>query len=96
MKVVFKRCALDDIQSIGDYIAEDSPARSMSFVDEIRRFAMRIGDFPESYPVIKKFGVRQIRRCVFGNYLIFYRISRSRVEVLQVVHGATSPKTWRL
>ena len=88
MKVVFKNTATNDLEQIVDYIADYNPARAASLVQELRVRALKIGDFPQAYPVIGRFGARELRRCVHGNYLIFYRIARGRVEILQVVHGA--------
>ena len=90
MRVVFKNSAIADIEAIGDYVKLYNPMRAPSIVEEIRQHAIKIGDFPELYPVVSRFGARHIRRCVHSNYLIFYRIARNRVEVLQVLHGATN------
>jgi len=29
-----------------------------------------------------------IRRSLFGNYLIFYRVGDDRIEVIHILHGA--------
>ena len=88
MKVAFQDAAESDLEGIGDHIAERDPIRAISFVNDIRAHANRIGDFPESCPIMRRFGAHEIRRCVHGSYLIFYRIARARVEILQVIHGA--------
>jgi toxin ParE1/3/4 len=88
MKVVFKNTAIADLEDIVDHISKDSIGAALNLLSEIRENATRIGDFPEAYPVVNRFGGRELRRRVFGNYLIFYRISRGRVEILQVIHGA--------
>ena len=46
MKVVFQGAAEFDLEKIGDHIAERDPIRAISFVNEIRIHAQRIGDFP--------------------------------------------------
>ena len=66
MRVVFKYSAIADIEAIGDYVKLYNPTRAPSLVEEIRQHAIKIGDFPELYPVVSRFGTRHIRRCVHG------------------------------
>ncbi len=50
--------------------------------------ARQIGRVPRGHPVVLKRGVEPIRRKVFGNYLIFYRIEQNRIDVVRILHGA--------
>jgi plasmid stabilization system protein ParE len=35
------------------------------------------------------FDDESIRRCVYGNYLIFYRVREEAVDIVHILHGAT-------
>jgi len=68
--------AQDDLISIYDWIAQDSPRRAMSFVEEIDT---RIGVLVKSpflgriprHPRLKEFGYRVL---ILDSYLVFYKI----------------------
>lgn len=88
MKVVITDAAIEDLQAIGDYIAERNPTRAGSFVEELLLRCERIGDTPRAWPLVPRYESYGIHRRVFGDYLIFYRISEDMVEIIHVLHGA--------
>jgi plasmid stabilization system protein ParE len=88
MKVVLTAEALGDLEQIGDYIAQDNPARAASFIDELIGKARQLGDLPEGFPLVPRYERLGIRRRVHGNYLIFYRAEADRVTVIHILHGA--------
>ena len=88
MKVVLSAEALSDLQQIGDYIAQDNPARARSFVAELLGKAGELADMPRAFPVVPRYSHLGIRRRVHGSYLIFYRFADERVTVIHVLHGA--------
>ena len=46
MGVLFTPLAETDLEDIGDYIAQDNPARALSFIQEIRAQCQKIGKSP--------------------------------------------------
>ena len=88
MKVIFSRNAEQDLEDIGDWIAQDNPSRAASFVVELRGACRAIGRAPTSYPLVDKLRDPKLRRRIYGNYLIFYDIGSAAVEILHVLHGA--------
>ncbi len=88
MKVVFTAEARDDLERIGDYIAQDNPARARGFVAELISRARSIGDSPQVFPLVPRYAHLGVRRRVHGNYLIFYRAEADRVSIIHIVHGA--------
>lgn len=88
MRLVFTREAEADLERIGDHIALESPSRAVSFVQELRSTVVRLLDMPRAYPLVPRFEDAGVRRCVHGNYLIFYRVGPDEVEVIHVLHGA--------
>ncbi len=43
MGVLFTPLADTDLEEIGDYIAQDNPARALAFIQEIRAQCLKIG-----------------------------------------------------
>jgi len=88
MQVVFTQAAEADLERIGDYIAEDSPGRAVSFVQELHKRCLGIADMPKAYPLLPRHEITGIRRRVHGNYLIFYQVIGESVAILRILHGA--------
>jgi toxin ParE1/3/4 len=88
MIVVITSAAEGDLQSIGDWIAEDNPTRALTFVQELRRRCESLIDAPRTYSLVPRYEHLGIRRRVYRDYLIFYRIVGDTIEVLHVLHGA--------
>lgn len=88
MKVVITEAAWDDMLEIAQSIREDNPAKAESFFDELYRRCFDIGHMPLANVLLPGYEKSGIRRNVLGNYLIFYRVGASAVEVLHVLHGA--------
>jgi plasmid stabilization system protein ParE len=80
--------AENDLEQIGDYIAQDNPKRALSFVVELRDKCLSLADTPNGFPLVSRYERHGIRRRVHGNYLIFYRIESGQVVVVHVLHGA--------
>lgn len=88
MIVVLSAEAETDLEAIGDYIAKDSPKQALTFIQELRAHAARIADMPLSYPLVPRYERYAVRRCIHGNYLIFFKIDSDRVEIVHILHGA--------
>ncbi|MGE3304824.1 MAG: type II toxin-antitoxin system RelE/ParE family toxin [Rhizobiaceae bacterium] len=88
MKVILTEAAWADMLSIGQVIKRDSPARAISFVDELYEHCQELGAMPRAFPLLPDFQASGIRRRVHGNYLIFYRIGDEAIEILHVLNGA--------
>ena len=77
-----------DLETIGDYIARDNPARALSFLQELRSKCLGLADMPERFPLVPRYEAAGVRRRVHRNYLIFYRVEREKVVILHILHGA--------
>jgi plasmid stabilization system protein ParE len=87
MRVVVSDLAERDLEEIGDHIAADNPDRAVSFVRELRRRCMALGDTPMADPLREEFG-RGVRLLVHRRYLVLYRVSAGVVSIERVRHGA--------
>jgi plasmid stabilization system protein ParE len=83
---VEEKAARDDLAGIADHIAADNPATAERFLDEIMARIAILGEFPFAaarcpyYP--------KARQLVYGNYLVYYTVSRRDVMIRAIVHGA--------
>ncbi|OYZ99749.1 MAG: plasmid stabilization protein [Rhizobiales bacterium 17-65-6] len=93
MKLLLSREAETDLERIGDHIAQDSPARARSFVHELLDRAFQLTAAPKAYPLVPRYESLGIRRCVHGNYLIFYRLDGDVLIVLHILNGAMDVET---
>ena len=87
MKVVLAAQAKADIAAIGDRIAEDAPRRAESYVNELLDACASLGSMPLGHSKIPHFEHLDLRRRVFGRYLIVYRVAET-IQILRVLHGA--------
>ena len=88
MKVEISDAAYADLFEIGRFIAGDNPTRAETFVAEIHERCHSLGDAPKAFPLVPKWESQGIRRRVYGNYLIFYRIGAGAVQIIRILHGA--------
>ena len=77
-----------DLETIGDFIAADNPARAVSFLGELRSKCLGLADMPERFPLVQRYEATGVRHRGYGNYLIFYRVEMDRVVILHILHGA--------
>jgi toxin ParE1/3/4 len=87
MRVLFSALVEGDLETIGDYIAADSPARAVSFVRQLRAQCLKLGQNPVLYRLRPDIGP-EVRLVPMGRYVILYRIVGEVVRVERVVHGA--------
>lgn len=79
--------AEQDIEGIGDYIANDSPANALRFIHALRTHFRKIADNPLGYRPRPELG-EGIRSCAHGNYTIFFLTIGESVNIVRVLHGA--------
>lgn len=77
-----------DLERIGDHIAKDNPQRAISFIHELVDRCERLAETPRGFALIPRYEHTGVRRRPYGNYLIFYRVSEDRIEILHILNGA--------
>ena len=88
MNVLITAAAKVDLIEIRDFIRPHNPGRAASFVQELLDACQALDDAPLGFPLVPRYERSGIRRKVHKDYLIFYRVSEGRVEVIHVLHGA--------
>ncbi len=80
--------AVKGIESIAEFIAEDSSHYARLFVIDVLEAVDRLVDFPKSGRVVPEVNDPDIREIILGNYRIAYRLKGESAEILTVYHGA--------
>ena len=91
-KVTWAPSALDDIDSIARYIAEDSAEMASLFVRRLTEATDRLREFPLSGRMIPEIDDPNSQEIIYGAYRIMYRVEGNEVWITGVVHGA---RDWR-
>ena len=86
VSVVFSQSAIRDLQTIGDYIAQDSRKQAVRFVTNLKGRCLKIAETPEGAAVRNDI-LPDMRIVPFGRYLIFYRFT-DHVRIVRVLHSA--------
>jgi plasmid stabilization system protein ParE len=90
LRVILGPSAERDLVAIRDFIAEQSPERSLEYYDFLLDRVRDLGVFPRRYPRDPAFARsgREVRGRPVGAYRIIYAVRSSDVYVLRVRHGA--------
>jgi len=76
-----------DLETIAEIIARDNLERALSFTYELEEACYELADHPERFALLKGHETEKVRRRVFGNYLIIYRMNETDVDVLRIVNS---------
>ena len=85
--LVWSPRALDDVDAVAAYIAEDSEAYAASVVRLILDKARRLSEFPYIGRIVPEFGDGAIREVFAYSYRIIYQIDDDGVTIAAVIHG---------
>jgi len=90
--VRFLQEALDDLEEIVLYIAQDSRAAALRMHDKIIEKASDLATFPKRGRLVpdKKMSAAGYRMLGIKPYIAFYRVIDHNVFVYRVLHGATN------
>lgn len=85
--------AIDDLELIWTYIAQDNRQAADQLVEAAFRICEMLGSHPElgrlrQFSKKLSLGLRSFVITDFPNYVIFYRVKGDAVEIVRVLHGA--------
>jgi len=91
-KIEISSQALNDLDEIVDYIAQDNPETAENFGKELVKAAYALEKSPFMGAVIEE--RPDVRMIVYRPYLIFYTIDEAdnRIEIARFWHGARDRK----
>ena len=79
--------AVEDLESIAEYIARDSEFYGRAVVAEILSVSRNIVEFPFIGRVVPEMGDERIRERFVYSYRLVYRIEPDRILIVAVIHG---------
>ncbi len=86
-RIVWSRRAAQDLQSITDYIAADSPAYAGIVLKSIVNQTRILARFPQAGRKVPEFDDDNIRELVVYSYRIIYQLQGDEVLIVAVIHG---------
>jgi toxin ParE1/3/4 len=84
MKLVWSKRASADLEQIGDFIAQDQPARARNHVQLLIDRAKEAIKFPQSGRIVPEVRDLNLREFIEGNYRIVYEIFETSKTVVVV------------
>jgi plasmid stabilization system protein ParE len=87
-KVIWTEPALNDLLSLIQHIAEDSPAYAERFGIRVVEAPRRLEQFPLSGRIVPEFKDENIRELIYGHYRIIYLIRNNICYITAVIHGS--------
>ena len=79
--------ATNQLGAIAEYISVASPIYAEQVVERIVARLGQAQEFPESGRRVPEAGGMDVRELVEAPYRVIYRVTRSTIEVVAVVHG---------
>jgi toxin ParE1/3/4 len=85
MTIRWTRTALRDLESLHSYIAQDNPTAAALIVDRVADGITSLARHPE---MGRRGRIPSTRELVITPYVVAYRLKRSVVEIVAIIHGA--------
>jgi len=86
-EIVWSPEAIEDLESIAEYISRDSEFYAKAVVLKILEVVREMKDFPLRGRVVPELGNEKIRECFVYSYRIVYRVAGPTILVAAVIHG---------
>ncbi|MGB9407956.1 MAG: type II toxin-antitoxin system RelE/ParE family toxin [Terracidiphilus sp.] len=87
MRLRWTPAAADDLESIGDYLAQHLPAFAQSTILEIYQAILTLRSTPYRGRAGREEGTRELVLSRLP-YIVVYRVRDNDVEILHIYHGA--------
>lgn len=86
-RVIWSRVAVNDLQSIAEYIERDSRRYAAAVTDKILTLARNLPHYPYLGRVVPEFGRTDVRERFVFSYRVVYRVSEESILIVNVIHG---------
>lgn len=82
----------NELETILDFIAQDSLNEALRFQDELTQAVQILKDFPYMYRKSKKSNNKNIRDMIYKKYVIPYKINENEILIL----GIFNQNLWKV
>ena len=79
--------AIEDLESIAEFIARDSEYYARAVVTEILSVSRNVREFPLIGRVVPEIGDERIRERFIYSYRLVYQVEFEQVLIVAVIHG---------
>ena len=86
-RIVWSSRAAQDLDSITEYIAADSPAYAGVVLKNVVNQTRILARFPQAGRKVPEFDDENIRELVVYSYRIIYRLQNDEALIVAVIHG---------
>ncbi|MEI6815993.1 MAG: type II toxin-antitoxin system RelE/ParE family toxin [Bacteroidota bacterium] len=87
-QIKWTKLALKDLDSIDDYISQDSTYYAQKIIENILDSVKILLAHPLSGRIVPEFEKKEIRELIIGNYRIVYKIYPKKISIVRVHHAA--------
>lgn len=94
VKVVWSDSAVADLESIVEYIAQDSEHYAAAFAEKVLKAVEKLGTFPRIGRIVSEYNREDLRELIFQNYRIIYKLEPERVAIATIVHASRDLMRW--
>ena len=86
-RVTWSPEAVEDLESIAEYIERDSSFYAQSVVSQILEISGKVKEFPLIGRMLPEIGDENIRERFIYSYRLVYKIQQQRILIVAVIHG---------
>jgi toxin ParE1/3/4 len=86
--LIWTRRAIEDVQSIHQFIAQDSPHYAQLVTQRLIAAVERLPALPQSGRIVPEINDPTVREVIQGSYRIVYRLIREEIHIVTVHHAA--------
>ncbi|HHH49059.1 MAG TPA: type II toxin-antitoxin system RelE/ParE family toxin [Gammaproteobacteria bacterium] len=86
-RVTWSPEAVEDLESIAEYIERDSSYYAQSVVSQVLETSRTIKEFPLIGRMVPEIGDENIRERFIYSYRLVYKIHQQRILIVAVIHG---------
>ena len=90
LKVIWSPEALEDVESIAEYISRDSRFYAQATVSKIIDITRQLTKFPQIGRILPEFHSKTFRELLVYSYRLVYKIERSKIIIVAVIHDKRS------
>lgn len=91
LRLLYTKDAVDDLDSIFDYISENNRVAAANMLERIERSILTLTDNPRMGTVLPTNDLSLVeagyRRIVVEPYIVFYRIGKNEIFISRVLHS---------
>ena len=86
-RIVWSPEAIEDIESIAEYIQRDSLFYAKAVVNKIFQSIEKLKEFPKIGRIVPELEKEDIRELIIYSYRLVYQIKESQILIAAVIHG---------